>query len=287
MKKLLFFILIVLTAALVFASSASEKSADHLTLAVMQGPTGFSSAGLPDWIDVKLYPSPVEAVTNLINGTIDMAVIPANKAAQLYNKGMDIKAVAVVGEGMLSVIGTENHSDIINVPGAGDTPDLLCTLLYPEYERNYSVTAPAQVAQLLIAGKTDLAILPQPFVNKALASNGSLKVIKNVSEDWSKKTGTDQYPMSVLVASGSALKDNTSLVDKVAEEYRKSVEWVKNNPEQAGEIIEKLGIMSREMASISIKDCNLVFIEGKEAREELETYFEIILGNVPDEGFFF
>lgn len=287
MKKIFCIVCLLISVFSVFAMAKTEIVKDDVSLAVMQGPTGFSSAGLPSWVNIEVYPSPVEAVSNLVNGTLDMAVIPANKAATLFNNGMDIKIIAIVGEGMLSIVGTDSDSGILSVPGAGDTPDLMAGLLYKEYERDYSVAAPAQIAQLLIAGKSKLAIIPQPFVNKVLMANPNAKIVFNVNERWKDYTGLEQYPMSVLVASSKFVEENKATVKKVANAYRQSIKWVLENPESAGAVIEEKGIMAKDMAAISIKDCQLVYKDGEEAKQELKTYFDIVLGNISDDLFFF
>jgi NitT/TauT family transport system substrate-binding protein len=59
-----------------------------------------------------------------------MAALPSNTAAILYNKGVGVKAAAVVGEGMLSVLSTDpsvqSVSDLVgatvSVPGRTGLP---------------------------------------------------------------------------------------------------------------------------------------------------------------------
>jgi NitT/TauT family transport system substrate-binding protein len=211
----------------------------------------------------------------------------------LYNIGVDIKAVAVVGEGMLSLVGTNGSSSKINVPGAGGTPDHMAKLLYPSYEADYSVTAPAQLAQLLIAGKTELAILPQPFVTMVLDANSSVKVISDVQQKWKETTGADNYPMSILVASGSFIRENGQSFRQAAESYRQSVSLVNGNPHEAAMKIEELGIMASATAEAAIPYCAIVYLDGEQAVNLCGSYFEILLeldpeaiGNkVPDSGF--
>jgi len=260
----------------------AEKETSKVNLAVMQGPTGFSSVMLPDNINILVLSSPNEAVAKLINGELDMAVLPANTAANVYNKGIKIKALAIVGEGMLSVLGTNENAKEISVPGAGGTPDHMASLLYPEYEKNYSVTAPAQVAQLLIAGKCELAILPQPFVNMVISKNNKVEIIKNVQEDWANLTGSVQYPMSVLVARSGYVDENEQNVKKVMQDYKQSISKVLSSTHEAALIIEEKGIMKADLAEESIKDCALAFVEGQEAKEELETYYKILLELAPE-----
>lgn len=284
-KKITVVLLILVSMFYVFAQSSKEVVNDvdkEVNLAVMQGPTGFSSAMLPSYIDVSVYPSPNEAVAKIINGELDMAVLPANTAANLYNKGIKIKMVAIVGEGMLSLIGSDDKTEVLNVPGAGGTPDHMALLLYPEYKRDYSITAPAQLAQMLIAGKCKAAILPQPFVNMVLNKNSSIHILDDVQKRWKKAAGVSQYPMSVLVVSQKFAAEQSELVENVKSDYRKSIEKVLSDTRTAAKIIEEKGIMKAELAEPSIKDCAIVFKDGKTARNELQAYFEILNNLAPD-----
>jgi NitT/TauT family transport system substrate-binding protein len=291
MKKVFLVVLFSIILASCFALPSKETKS--ISIAVMQGPTGFSSAMLGDGFDISVYPSPNEAVARILKGELDMAVLPANVAATLYNVGVDIKAVAVTGEGMLSLIGTDESSSSLNVPGAGGTPDHMARLLYPSYEPDYSVSAPAQLAQLLIAGKTELAILPQPFVTMVLGANSSVKVISDVQQMWEEKTGADNYPMSILVASGNFVRENPQAIKKAAEAYSQSVSLVNGNPHEAATRIEELGIMAGATAESAIPHCALVYLDGKDAMKLCNSYFETLLeldpeaiGNkVPDSGF--
>lgn len=295
----------------VFAQAINEESDTVVRLGVMQGPTGFSSSMLGDFVgdmvQISVYPSPNEAVARLAKGELDMAALPANAAANLYNKGVGIKAVAIIGEGMLSVVGTDETFDqaseetaneaatatTINVPGAGGTPDHMAQLLYPQYEADYSVTAPAQLAQLVIAQKANLAILPQPFVSMVLRQNPNVRILSNVQEKWTELTGQEQYPMSILVVRSDYANENPLAVEKVKTAYKNSIDTILSDPETAGERIEELEIMKAAMATPAIAQCALVYKDGKAAKGETSAYYEALLqlapdaigGKLPDEGF--
>lgn len=260
MKKIILTVLCLsLLPALVFAGGSKENQ--NVNMAVMQGPTGFSSVMLPSYVNLSVYPSPNEAVAKLVNGDLDMAVLPSNTADTLIEKGVKIKKLAVVGEGMLFVIGTDENATTLAVPGAGGTPDIMANRLYPDYEKSYSVTAPAQLAQLVIAGKVSLAILPQPFVSMVMSKNPNVKIISNVQDEWKKQTGENSYPMSILVAREDYGKDNKDLVKKVMKDYEKSVKAVLANPHEAALLIEEKGIMAADTAETAIPLCALVFKE--------------------------
>lgn len=293
-KTILISVFCFLVLVLCFAHPVTEQKEGRIKMAVMQGPTGFSSVMLDeDNYEISVYPSPNEAVARLVKGELDMAVLPANAALSLYNKGVDIKAVAVVGEGMLSLIGTDRTASSVYVPGAGGTPDHMARLLFAEYEPDYSVTAPAQLAQLLIAGKAELAILPQPFVTMVLSRNSSVTVLEDVQQKWKVLTGSESYPMSILVASGSFIQQNRQAVLDTAEAYRESVTLVNQNPHDAALRIEELGIMSASVAEAAIPYCALVYKDGSEAEKLCDSYFSVLLeldsqaigGKAQDGGF--
>ncbi len=282
MKKILFVLLLIISIMPCFAQAVKEDSTSTVKLGVMQGPTGFSSSALGDIAQIEVYPSPNEAVAKLIKGELDMIALPANAAANLYNKGVGIKVLAIIGEGMLSVVGTNKNAKTLSVPGTGGTPDHMATLLYPEYEKEYSVTAPAQLAQLLIAGKVELAILPEPFVTMVMSKNPNIKVISNVQERWAELTGQKQYPMSVLIVKDTFAQEHPILIQKVKEAYKNSIETILNDPTTAGQKIEELGIMKAEMATPALENCALIFKEGNEAKEELVSYYTTLLTLAPD-----
>lgn len=282
MKKILISLLLILTILPCFAQAVKEDNGSTVRLGVMQGPTGFSSSALGDIAQVEVYPSPNEAVAKLIKGELDLIALPANAAASLYNKGVGIKVLAIIGEGMLSVVGSNESAKTLSVPGAGGTPDHMASLLYPEYEKEYSVTAPAQLAQLLIAGKVELAILPEPFVTMVMSKNPNLKIISNVQERWTALTGQEQYPMSVLIAKDSFAKEHPILMQKVKEAYKNSIKTILEDPTTAGKKIEELGIMKAEMATPALANCALTFKEGSEAKEELLAYYRTLLALAPD-----
>ena len=169
----------------------------------------------------------------------------------------------------------------------------MAKLLYPQYEADYSVTAPAQLAQLVIARKTDLAILPQPFVSMVLKQNPNIKVLSDVQEEWALLTGQKQYPMSILVVRDEYARKNPVEVERIKAAYKSSIESILSNPEAAGERIEELGIMKAAMATPAIPQCSLVYKDGESAKEEATAYYEILFelapdaigGKLPDEDF--
>lgn len=312
MKKCISFMVVALVAlAVIGAQPLYEKRLSDaplsVRLAVMAGPTGFSSVALAEHggmitetvkVDMSVYPSPNEVIARLANGELDMACLPTNVAANLYNKGVKVKIAAVIGNGMMSVISTDSSAKgvssllgrSVNIPGAGSTPDQLSQLLLLEagleagkdITLDYSVAAPAQVAQMLIAGKISFAVLPQPFVSMVLGKNPKAFVIADVQDLYKEYAGASNYPMTVLVVTDKFVQSYPLATQSVLDAYEASVAWVNANPEDAGAAIEKAEIMQAALAAPAIPFCNLVYIPAQEAKAEVNKFFSSLFAFSPD-----
>lgn len=287
----------------------------------MAGPTGFSSVALNEnggritediQIAMQVFPSPNEVVARLANGELDFACLPSNLAANIYNKGVKIKLAAVIGNGMLSVVSSDGSvqgvddllGKTVHVPGAGSTPpDQMAQLLLREAGLetgkdvilDYSVASPAQLAQLTIAGKISLVMLPQPFVSMILNGSKNAKEVVDVQTLYGELSGVANYPMSVMVVSEQFAKNHPEALEDILEAYEDSVAWVNAEPQAAGKAIEEAGIMKAALATPSIPFCNLVFVPSQEAKEEVQAYYRFlhsfspaaIGGAVPSDNFFY
>lgn len=324
--KRMFVILLFISALTVFSLSAqaaqeAQAAAGTVTarMGVMQGPSGFGSIGLrrdggkigPETVvDLSVYPSPNEVIARLANGDLDIAALPTNVAANLYAKGVPVKTAAIVGEGMLMLLTTDGTIDelddlagrTIAIPGAGGTPDQMTRILVtalgydPESDvrLDYSIAAPAQVAQMLIAGRVDLAVLPEPFVSLALNSSDKVVPLLDLQVLWSALTGSGNYPMTVAVVSDAFAQAHPEHLKRVMDALEASVAWVNEHPAEAGALIEQEGIMKASMAVPAIPRCNLVFRTASEGREAMDHYLQVLYGFdyrsiggvVPDESFY-
>ncbi|MGE4453418.1 MAG: ABC transporter substrate-binding protein [Sphaerochaeta sp.] len=304
------------------AQPVAETSVEaplSVQFAVMAGPTGFSSVALNQndgnisnevQVAMQVYPSPNEVVARLANGELDFACLPSNLAANIYNKGVKIQLAAVTGNGMLSVISSDGSikgvSDLmgktVHVPGAGSTPDQMAQLLLKEAGLvagkdvilDYSVASPAQLAQLTIAGKVSLVMLPEPFASMILHGSERADVVVDIQQLYSELAGVPNYPMTVMVVSESFVKNHPRALAQVLKAYEDSVAWVNADPQAAGVAIEEAGIMKAALATPAIPSCNLVFIPSQEAKDEVQAYYtflhdfspESIGGTIPSEDLY-
>lgn len=141
MKKLTSLLLSLVLMVSVLACGASAKTSTKVRIAGLKGPTTMGLVNLLSMekdgtasldYDLQLYGAADEIVPKLIKGELDMAAIPANLAATLYQKtngGIQVMAVNTLGVLYVVEKGNTVHSfaDLkgrtILSTGKGTTPE--------------------------------------------------------------------------------------------------------------------------------------------------------------------
>ena len=122
MKKLTSLLLSLVLMVSVLACGASAKTSKKVRIAGLKGPTTMGLVNLLSMekdgtasldYDLQLYGAADEIVPKLIKGELDMAAIPANLAATLYQKtngGIQVMAVNTLGVRYVVEKGNTVHS---------------------------------------------------------------------------------------------------------------------------------------------------------------------------------
>lgn len=220
----LFIAAAALAAAIILAgctSAATENTADETPLeepihiAAMKGPTTIGLSQMitdnnPDF-DFNIVTAADEITPRLASGDVDIALIPANLAATLYNK--DSASVQVIDINTLGVLyaitADEELSSMQDVRMAdleGRTVYMTGKGTVPEYTVQYllsqsgipqdSVTVefrsePTEVMALISEDPTAVGILPQPYATSAVIQNSDLHNIMDLTEQWDLMIGEE------------------------------------------------------------------------------------------------
>lgn len=292
--------LVLLGAVVGFATPSVETGT--VRVAALKGPTGIGMARLLDtqpsfgtgltW-SYTVLPTPQEMVARVASGEVDIAVLPANTAAKLYTEGPRYRMGAIVGWGVLYLLsrdpavtgwGDLRGREVLTV-GKGATPDFLARYLLsrngldPEKDvrLNFSFSQ-EQVAQLLIAGRSDTAIVPEPFVTQILSRSPETQIVLDLQQEWRKALGAaDAYPISVVVIRPGLIERAPLAVSRFLDAYEESIRWVNGDPAAAAVVVGRLDLMPEAVARLAIPRCNLDFVRGDEARETMETYLEVLM----------
>ncbi len=306
-------------------SEAEEETYEKIDvkIAALKGPTALGMLSLmkdaeagnaPDNYEFTLAGSPDEVLGNIIKGEFDIAAVPTNVAAVLYNKT----------EGQVQ-IGSLNTLGVLYCVEIGDTvnsiEDLRGKTIYnlgkgstPEFALNFILKAngidpendvtveykseAAEVAALMANGEASIALLPQPFVTSLLAQNAEVRVALDMTEEWNKVGEGSSLTMGSVVIQKSFIEENPEAVERFLEAYEASVAFTNGEDTiaTAAQYAEDFGIIAKAaVAQKAIPECNIVFIEGAEMKTIAEGFLQVLFeadpaavgGAVPAADFYY
>lgn len=240
--------------------------------------------------------SPDEVVPGIIQGEYDIAMVPANVAAVLYNKTEGgISVIDINTLGVLYAIGGEEIADIGGL--AGKTVYTTGKGASPEYVLNYLLDSAGiadqvtlefkseatEAAAALAADPSGVAVLPEPFVTATLMQNEALSRGVKLSDAWdgAQEDGS-QLIQGVTIVRNEFLEEHPEAVDEFLSLHADSAEYVNSNVEEASELVVEYGIMEKAPAAAkAIPNCSLVAIAGDDMADALAGYLAVLFDADP------
>ncbi len=275
----------------------------QLRIGALKGPTAMGMIRMISDDGMNSYTlagSADELTPRLIKGELDIACIPANLAAVLYNKTEgQIVTLAVNTLGVLYIV--ENGGETVQsmadlrgktivAAGKGSTPEYSLRYLLEQngLDPDKDVTVDwksehAECVAALAAGRADIALLPQPFVTVAQGKLENLRTALDLTAEWEALDNGSAMITGVAVARRDFVEKHPELTDRFLNEYAASVDWVNENTAQAAELVAANGIIeSPAIAEKALPRCNIVFLTGQEMYEKLSGYLQILAEAAPE-----
>ena len=252
-----------------------------------------------------------EVTPALIKGELDMACVPANLAAVLYNKTEgEVQVLAVNTLGVLYIV--ENGERVqtiadlkgqtIVAAGKGSTPEYALRYLLSEngIDPDADVTIDwksehSECVAALAGGQASIALLPQPFVTVAQSKIEGLRMALDLTEEWDRLDNGSTLITGVIVARRSIVEENPAAVDAFLKDYAESVDWVNANTADAAALVGEYGIVDAAVAEKALPYCNIVCLTGAELLDALPGYLYVLYnanpaavgGAMPDNSFYY
>ncbi len=195
------------------------------------------------------------------------------------------------------------NGETIYATGKGATPEFILNYILKKNgldpDKDVKIEYKAQhndLATLVASKKAKIAVLPEPFVTLSRTKNKDLKVQLDLTKEWEKVSGEGKLTMGALVFKKDFIDKRGEDVETFINNYKKSVEFVNNNKEEASKLMEKNGIVSKaKIAEMAIPKCNIVFMDSKDSKDSLEKFYNILKendpksigGKLPDEDFYY
>lgn len=304
-KYALLLLAMVMTLALVCGCASKESKPEEeaepttvsetVNIACMNGPTGM---GMVDMMDndsynVQVFQAPTDAVPEIIKGSIDVACVPSNLAAVIYNKTDGaVVAVSPMVMGVLHILsnGTEvgNVEDLkgktIVSSGQGGTPEYALKVVLDahglEMGKDVKVewlASHADVNTKLLKEEGTIAMVPEPFVSTAFTKGGDkIKDLFDMNTLWSEATSQD-FPMGVLIARTDFMVSRSDDLKILLKDLKASIDDVNTASDEVAQKIVDAGFLGdAEIAKKAIPNCSLCLYADEDGDYSMEKGAEIM-----------
>lgn len=239
---------------------------------------------------------PSEIVASVASGDLDIAMVPANLAATLYNKtkgGVSVIDINTLGV-LYCVTADESITSVKDL--AGKTVLTTGQGATPEYAMNYLLDAngvtdctlefhseASEIAALLQEDPNQIAVLPQPFVTVAEAQNDQLKTAFSLTDEWDKVTENgSRFLTGATIVRSEFLSEHPDAVSVFLQEHETSADEANTDVEGTASLVAEYGIIEKApVAQKALPYCNIVCITGDEMKTALSGYLEVLYAADP------
>lgn len=265
--------------------------------------------------EFKLWRTADQMRAGVVSGSMELFAAPTYAAANLRNRGAGVRLVNVLTWGLLYVMTARSVSlsRIDDLAGKtvllafkNDAPDLITRLVLrwagidPDKDVNLVyVGSSAEVVPLFLAGKADIAMLPEPAATaaeiKARTSGVAIRRALDVTDLYNAHTGRDGgIPQAGLAVTDAFLAAHPDLVALVEDACVEAGAWIVANPRAAGILGASALGLPAPIVEKSLPRFRPDVRSAAEARADLELYFDnlmtlspgIVGGRLPDDDFY-
>lgn len=296
-----------------------ENATYDINLTVLAGPTGAGAINMIDdskadgsifRINQFIEGAPDAVIPKLVSGEADLAIVPTNLASAVYNKtDGKIKCLAINNLGVLYVVengefNINSIDDLVNsgqtiyASGKGATPELAISQVleahgYSTDDVNIEyISEASELAQKMIAGEANLALMPEPMVSSVLMKAEDARIALDINKLYEESTGS---PLISAVLVGRSEYLDTIDVESLLELYKNSIDKAKTDTDTTATLLDKYDIMPEAVAKKALANLALEYIDGEDMKEMLAKYLEnlyeynpqLVGGSVPSDDFYY
>lgn len=323
LNKILALLLTLALAATLFgcksdpSPAASQVPDAPLRVGALKGPTAVGMVTLMARSDAgeatgsytfSLHTAPDELAGLFLKGEVDIAALPTNLAASLYNKskgGLTVLAVNTYGVLHILERGDTVHSiadlagKTVYATGEGANPEYV--LRYLLKQNGVADVNPVFLSEndeliaRLASGEAAIAMLPEPACSAALAKMPDLRRAVDLTKAWEEVTPSSSLLMGCVAVRKEVLESQPEKVSLFLAEYAASVDAVKNTDVTAG-FCEQYGILpTAALAASAIPYCHIAYLSGSSMQHRLADYLTVLYeadpasigGKLPEKDFYY
>lgn len=248
-------------------------------------------------------------IVDMLKREGDIAIVPSNFSAQLYNKKLGYKILGTIGWGSFYVVSRDNINSLEELKGKevytfgkGLTPDLIFQSILEKKGINKNsikinyLSSGNEVASLYLGNKVDTIVIPEPMLSKVLSKSPTSTIVANLNDEWKNITNSDLgYPQSTLVIKEEIYETNPKFVKEFINKLTESISKLYKNSGETVENIKKNNLsIDTSVLDKVLTRANIFYTPIIDCKEEYNNYFKIleltnkkvIGGKLPDEEIF-
>ena len=248
--------------------------------------------------------------TTVMKQEPDIAIVPSNMAALVYNKTGNYQIAATTGMGSFYLVSSEDIKDFndllgkeVGNIGKGLTPDITVQAILKEKGINPSdinftyVNSATDIVPLLATGKITTGFVPEPALTALMAKNPNLKISINLNDAWKETFNSPEgYPQATVIIKKDLINNDKEYVNAFLDYLSDSIDWANKNTDKAGQYASEIGVTTdANVISKSLARANLKYIPIKDMIDDYNNYYQKLFdfnaktvgGKLPDEGIYF
>ncbi len=293
------------------ATQTTEEAPDNtvIRLKALTGPTGMGLAtlihnnkegsGNKRSYEIDLVSTPDQITGPVIGNLCDVAAVPINLAATLYQKtGGEIQIICANTLGVLYMV--ENGETVKSIadlkgktvfaPNPGSTPEYVLRYVLKENGIDPDndvklefLTGGDEVAAKLATTPNAIGMLPEPKKSAFLTQNKNFRVCLDMTEEWNKVAGEgNTLVQGVFIARKAFIQEHPQAIKGFLDDYNASQKSVNNSLTAGATHVVDAGILPNVvLAKTAIPGCNITFMEGKEMKSAVSKCLQVLFDANP------
>ena len=239
-------------------------------------------------------------IAGLTNGTYDMAILPVNVAAKLYNAGkLGVKLVSVNIFSVLHVLTKGEYNSlndmkgkVVYTVGAGGTPEVALKNILAANGIKFAdsddvtdtdsetvyINAVAEAQLVMVAlkkGEADFAILGEPVVSQAMANTGA-KIAFSIEDEWKKAHPGVGFVQAGLIAKSTVLEGFGGYVDALIEKMGENNAYINEHVETVSDELKLINATLPKLSAETLSRCLIGADKASTRRADIEAFLKAL-----------
>jgi NitT/TauT family transport system substrate-binding protein len=253
-----------------------------------------------------------ELTPKLVQGDLDIAAVPVNLGAILWNNtsgAVQMLAINTLGVVYIVEKGGEQVQSMADLKGMtvyatgkGSTPEYALNYLLAQNGLDPAAdltiewkSEPSEVLALMSNVDHAVAMMPQPYVTIAQGQLPDLRVAVDMTEAWDSLHNGSMFITAGLVVRTAFAEQYPQQLAAFLEEYKASTAYANEKVAETAALVEQYDIFKAAVAEKAIPACNITYIDGSDMKTALSGYLQILFdqnpkavgGVMPDDSFYY